>query len=629
MYFVAAIGFIFHITNTLLLFKLSVYLMLLIYLIGVYLFANENYTNLLSKLIVCILAVCSIVWLKQFDFNLSIFYLIPFILYCFISYLNSCEMKWIYYSIILFEINFFGNVPYLMILEFYLLLIISCSLLLNRKLNGKRILPYRFARNEIWLLLFALGLFLALITLMREAKLNIINISPLRNIDDFTITLTTFLEYGRLSPGTAIFGYLTGAIPLGDNSYYIGLGSLLLFFLGIFIVDIPVFFSLTLGVIFIWGISIGGYWSIFCFYLPGMNYFRHISLFFGLSGCLMILSIGFVIDKLYTIQSVALAIKKNYYKLTLALILIFSIFFDAYLHYQDDDIAIKFWTDFDFWHSYFFMRILCYLYAGIFAIITFCYFPKIERKLYILALSIIMLFDIFSYQASLFAFIPNFKSYPVEISQTNKMEFIPQRRNAQPPRGYEFVTNKLNQFAIYTETLYPFVLYDPCYSPFRTNLLTKKFYLSLKKYNAINKAGIDFVNSHILTYYAKDLACNNDKLTLNQSSSSEIKLVNFNANKIDLWVNNTDKYDAIFSYADAFHPHWRAFIDDSPAKLSSSDLGLKQLTVARGKHHVVLRYGNLLDWFASYYLMVGGLIFVIVIIGQFGLGLMRDWHKKS
>ncbi len=58
---------------------------------------------------------------------------------------------------------------------------------------------------------------------------NLVLLAPDRDSVTGRVTLDTFLNYGRLSIGTTIFGFVTGGIPHGDNTYYVGLLSLAFF----------------------------------------------------------------------------------------------------------------------------------------------------------------------------------------------------------------------------------------------------------------------------------------------------------------------------------------------------------------------------------------------------------------
>ena len=127
--------------------------------------------------------------------------------------------------------------------------------------------------------------------------------------NDLTITLENFLQHGRISPGTILFGFLTGELKAIFISYgnihgidptlYIGILTLFLFIYGLIANKNDSYF-ITFASIFliIFGISIGGYLAelIYDIYYP-IRIFRHIGLFFEFGGKFLIISSAIVLDK--------------------------------------------------------------------------------------------------------------------------------------------------------------------------------------------------------------------------------------------------------------------------------------------------------------------------------------------
>jgi hypothetical protein len=111
-------------------------------------------------------------------------------------------------------------------------------------------------------------------------------------------TLETFLNYGRPPMAAAALGVTTGALGLGDNSYYIGLLPLAMFAYALVTEQRKTFLAIAALCVGLICLSIGGWCATLIYFLPGMSLFRHTALIYGIIGVLLLLGSGFGFERL-------------------------------------------------------------------------------------------------------------------------------------------------------------------------------------------------------------------------------------------------------------------------------------------------------------------------------------------
>jgi hypothetical protein len=255
-------------------------------------------------------------------------------------------------------------------------------------------------------------------------------------------------------------------------------------------------------------------------------------------------------------------------------------------------------------------------------------------------LAIVILFDIGSYQYAVLEQIPVFYHYPNNIYVTHPMKFNAERVTEEKyPSAMQYVINMANNmrqtsgyFELYADMFYPFFDFDPCYPMFRGNILMKNIYQAIIiNGGSPRETGPNFLGS-MNKSLRKDFACHANKLKLSTSFNTKDSVINvskFNANAIHLLIKNHSGAYALLYYADAFHPHWRAYIDSVPTDIFQTPLGFKSVYVPTGVHNIVFRYGTLIDWFAGYFTIFIGILFTVIMLYLYGLLLINDCIHQS
>lgn len=82
----------------------------------------------------------------------------------------------------------------------------------------------------------------------------------------------------------------------------------------------------------------------------------------------------------------------------------------------------------------------------------------------------------------------------------------------------------------------------------------------------------------------------------NERVVSEIEVKNFSFNTLDLTVSvgGPENQDCLFLYyADAYHPHWNAYVNGKKVSVIKSNIGYKSVMIPSGTSEVIFEFGNM------------------------------------
>ncbi len=82
----------------------------------------------------------------------------------------------------------------------------------------------------------------------------------------------------------------------------------------------------------------------------------------------------------------------------------------------------------------------------------------------------------------------------------------------------------------------------------------------------------------------KNRAYQNDRINV------PFRVVSFSSNQILLEVDNTFSKPVILAYSDAWHPNWKAWIEDNETEVIQTNFMLKSVVVPVGKHFIKFEY---------------------------------------
>lgn len=643
-YVIGLLGVLFQVKNTLILLKIAFFLNVSIYLMGVYLFVKSNLEFFASRFIVLTCAGLSLCWLWQPFFSLTIFYLFPLILNSITQYVKHRQVKWLFVGAALFMFNFIGEASYFVVLQFYTLLAFFIPLLISGHFPLKPLLCKKAWFSPQFLCLFFLALSLVLIVI-HTGKHGVLNISPGRG-PSFFVSKEIFLNFGVLPAHQILWGILGYAHPLGDNTFYNGLLPILLFGIGLFVVENIYFFGLFCAYIFLIVLSKAGFIAALIYYLPAMSLYRHLSLTYGLSGLILILASGFIMDhllKYYRCDNFYFFTKDKYRKYKL--ILFFVLCADVYASWNH----VWDWSQSMVPHNLSFLFLKLAMYFAIFVyFIVSIKSPRLKnQRLFSGILISVVLFDMLSFQIKALQSIgssgPRIEANLFEVRPSKfYMQRLKQPQTNQTKALFKILKyeNKKMGGALYAQTLYPFLDFDTCINKYRLDLIMRPSYIAALKMNALNS------NDGLIHHkYASFLGCGAEKIKffakhqvgnnlLDIENPSETLLIDsavevpnipvntennsisvnqFSANRLTLSVINNSDYPELLSYADAYHRHWSGYVDNHKIKITRANEGFKALVVPPGEHEIRFIFGFLEDWLASYGLIILSIFFIIFV----------------
>ncbi len=294
-YAVGVVGLAFGFDDTLVLSKIAMLLNELLFAYGMCLLSRELYSLRLTQLLVTMGGVLSVSWLNQTMFNFAVFYLLPLVMFQLLRFFKTGNPTHLYLAGIIEICAVLGNVPYVPPLHFWMLTVFSVALVGEYLHNLKALLTARNLVNPWLWILVALtagaGLFFV------GAAENLAILSPGRDPATGKASLDVFLNYGRQPMAAPIFGWTTGGIPHGPNTYYVGLLPLVLFVYALVTERQKAFVGIAAACATLTWLSIGGWFAHVCYFLPGMSLYRHIGLVYGMIGMLLLLGAGFGIER--------------------------------------------------------------------------------------------------------------------------------------------------------------------------------------------------------------------------------------------------------------------------------------------------------------------------------------------
>jgi len=687
-YLVGAAGIASGASNTLLLFKCTMFLEVALYAMGLLLLARSIYEHFLSRWMVVLGGLLSLSWLVQPHFNFLAFYLYPYILLFLFEFLRSSNPGKLWLAVFIVLVSLIGTAPYLAPLHLLVLTVVGVVAIVA----GAR--PSLEPNWRQWLLRWEAGLAASLaVILVMMAWLSIdeiLSIGDGRIPESNRVPLDAFLEYGRKSMATVLSGYLSGTATHGDNTYYIGLLPLVLVMLGLLRLRNPYFLGVAAAALSLAWLAVGGYFSTLVYFFPGMWLFRHIGLTFGLSGLLLIIASGWVIDELLTRASTPARSQSGPFRHQRLVVftVIALLALDVAANWRQNDGA-----PFPIFQTAFLFLAPLRL-AAYFGAIAAEWMrrrhppgPGAGAGRVFMPLLAAYLFDIGSFQAAVFLTLPRFEpAFSADAFMADTMPYRAVRyeersddsaaewKLALPKSRTTLIDAGYGNSALYSFT-YTFLGVDPCYPRLRTDLLQRGVHAALvtRGGRPRQRPRDDFLPEGDPGFRAA-LGCGRSKVALigdfvgadsgaharillkssldplarpvleighgaersgdaSAEVSGEVRVTGFSANRITLEVTNPGSRSIWLYYADAFHPHWQARVDGVGTPVVRANVGFKAVSVPPGSHSVSLTFGEGVRQIVSWLLAaMGGAACLAGLIAAAAMATRRDGaraHQES
>lgn len=630
-YLIGGLGAVAGSQNTLLLFKISVFTDFLIHAYGIHLFAREAYQSRLARWMVIIGSLCTISWLVQSHLNFYLYYLFPYSLWAVLKFNKTRRLNYLGILVFVESISFIGNIPYFAPLHLFVL----GSIFTVFFTTGKDFSRPALDRQSPFIFAAVTAVAVALIAFAYASTLGTATLATGRDPNTFRVPLDTFLTYGRLTPATTFFGWISGALPNADNTYYVGLLPLFLVCYGVTRIRSPGFTAMMTGFLLLVWLSIGGLAAHLIYFSPGMMLFRHIGLTFALAGLLLLFASGYVLDQLVKGFDVQHGEAKSN---TFLIAIILGIFLDLVVSWNMGDHKLGAPVQKSFL-ALVPLRLILY-WVAIKSIGTRELIPRkhLAFKLLLIAFSI----DVSTYYLTVIYKSPSVKENYREAFLVGDARFNLVRRHSdnlfreEPTdpkvRFLEETAAKYSHNARYALT-YTWLNFDPCIPMLRNDLWHPSI---LQAITARGGTPRQFSTQDFLPpndpRFAESIGCASSKIRLvknyvvakgtedkkilksidnpmsmvvlrdyqpsyqtdTEPSWGLFEIVDYSANHVTVRILN-DAKSALLFYADAWDPRWKATVDGAEATVIRANVGFKAVEVGPGRHLVEFTYGKN-DW---------------------------------
>ncbi|MBF0589239.1 MAG: hypothetical protein HQL53_08930, partial [Magnetococcales bacterium] len=649
---------------------------------GMTLLALRLFTGWPARLMVVGGALLSVVWIREIYLTLHVFALLPLVFHFLIRFVEQSCGRSFWLAVLIATLGLIGNLPYIAPIH---LLIFSgfMAVMVWGRPGVMRVLlkPDGVTAGVMLVTLLAIAVegWFALHSVDSFLLINA------RNPDGGGVPLGVFLDFGRPTLGTTLFGVLSGALSHADNVYYVGLLPLGLFVMGLFTIRHRGFWGFAVGVLILAWLSIGGMFATLMYSLfPGLKMVRLIGLMFGPAMLLLLVASGFVMDRLQALLTQERIRMQGLFHLpamifTILLIILMGLDVAAHRDVGEAlEVAMAVTLD---WQTPLVIRLIGYQLA----LVLIWYWMErgvgsaaARSQRVMVALLLAFALDMGSYQVHTQRTSPNYGSAArPSLFQSAPLPYLPQRMaDPEVDSRAELAFAMLKQPLDYKNTVsapssYAFNHMDPCFPQDRSSL-----YIFSASVLEMLDAMFDghFLNGGSRPLLRRDgvasLGCGTDKLrlikrfrvadrvgeakrllhaiadlerevvlhgldsglrsqakALPSATESEVQgsvtVGDFSANRIALTVVNQEVQPVWLLYRDAYHPDWRAYVDGAPVGIAQANIGFKALLVAPGTHHVVWRYEHGLLGTLAHGVALLALLGGVGFLIFMGMGLLR------
>ncbi|QPJ65338.1 MAG: YfhO family protein [Candidatus Nitrohelix vancouverensis] len=343
-YLAGLLGWLFSIQDTLLVYQFAIFAEELVLLYGMYKLADRLFQLDATVFYVCLVAILSIITIRQPGMGYHIYYMYPLMFHLLLSFLEEKDYRYFFGAGIVFVVAQLGGTGYTMPLQLATLFCFFFFAALAHVRDLKDFVALDGRRRRNFLVSLAL-LSIVAITYYRFATLSMESlefVSYLRDPETSKVSLMTFLTYGKvLKPENLLYDMLWPMAFRNDfPSLYIGAIPLIFCFYAVFKVRDWRFYSVTLTGIFLFCFAMGSRTPLAVLlydYFPFMQYYRHVS--YAVGGLIIIFAImsGYGFDKFFTSNSVETTLSRIRPEniaigLTLFNLAIFQMMTDVYYH---------------------------------------------------------------------------------------------------------------------------------------------------------------------------------------------------------------------------------------------------------------------------------------------------------
>lgn len=663
-YLAGLLGWVLRIKDSLLLFKLATFGDQLLFLLGLHLLSRQLYRRRTTRFIICLLGIGCVVWTWQIYWSLRVFYLLPLALFCFYRFFVA-RLPWAFWgTLLLLLYSIVGGLPYWA--PIYLVLFLTMTAVMVpeywRAFGGLSRPGWRG-----WLLaLVVAGSATALGYLLLNCLDGLHNYSPGRSQTGMYTDLKTFLTFNNPLWQYA-HAFIDGIMSSGvttkypdDLNMYVGLLPVAALLLAVIHVRDRKFLSLVAGLAALVLLAGSGLSSVVLYWLiPGMKSFRHLGQLLALAKILLLLASGFGIDLLVARLKNRAWLEKHfrpvaYFALLAGLCLILDMVV-AQMAYNP-----KAWTTpmqlaamLPKGGAWIALRLAVWAAAltVLFVWARVAAFKKWYAPRFVTGLLVMVcLIDIGAFQAFQWQ---QRRQGPyagqLELKPLRYLDVRDSRLSAEARLDYNIIT--ASEDASYHAYYANIIQYDPCvprgyidifpkgvhelvtargarpvqdkfwgtFLPYHDQMLQDVLGCDAPKVRFVTKAHYGRTDAELngLISAGKDLETS---VILRESGprqtgagAYDVSAISyhptfFNANRLDLDVSVKPGFSGWLVFADAYDPHWKAYINGHKTPVLEAYRAFKAIALAGGDARVSFRYENTLQKYAAGLLAMGGIL---------------------
>ncbi len=620
-------------------FKLSMLFDQLVFLSGLYFVSRSLFKYWPSILLVCISAFCSFEWTYQLWWNFRLYYLFPWVFYFLILFFRDRQLIFVWLAGIMGVLWILGSWYFVFFWIFLFFVFFTTLLVQERKFP--RILWFICKREILIAIIF---IFFSGVILF-FAKTSFEHLVFLNRPEGSANSMKTFLSYGGTADFSSVVSWFFLGWPLHpithystvqDNTAYLGLATIFFFVWALIFVRNKYFLALLFGGAFAVLLSFGGFFAKIFYYFPGMKYFRHVALVYSFIKILICIGAGFGLSDLIK-SSFWPRIKKGLVTALICVVLIASSSLAREALFVEEignsvvfrlslyNLAFCVWLG--IW------LILCFLSSAKEELISSGF---LQRSFFVL-LAISLAAEGLFFQKDLFGKVPALslqgKKVITQVVQVENPIFTEKRVSGPISDRQKLIfflekEIKIPPTAKY-DTVLSFALMDRCETGRSFGLMTGNVQTFLK-----NKT-LDLQSQKII------LGCSAPKLSLLKtkppivykgkndclSAKGEVFIDKFSSNEVLGEIDVREPKGAWLFYSDAYHPGWRAYLDNVRIPIYKAHTAFKAVFVPPGRHEVRFLFFHGTTTILSYVVAivgalagVGFLILILAIIFRFRLG---------
>lgn len=295
---VGGIGLLLRVENILLLYKVSVFFQFFLFLTGNWLLSRELFRHRVTRWVVTLSLTLGVFSLLQIFFDLIFLYTVPLTLFFIFRFFRVAQGLWFYLALLSAALGMWGNIGYFGVIYLYFYLIVLVCLSWGRWSTWRALLK--------WNVLSALVLTLALAAsatylLSVQNEFSNLHFYPTgeRDPETYRSTLRDFLTYnGTPSLREIAAEFVLGKSFMGDLSLYVGLLPIFFFAASTLQNRSREFWAFFAVFLFFGAVALGGLLAEAVYHLPLFSYYRHIGYLWGIAKIPLVFAAGFALEAL-------------------------------------------------------------------------------------------------------------------------------------------------------------------------------------------------------------------------------------------------------------------------------------------------------------------------------------------